>query len=194
MAVQNVVFEEVKTPPAGLEALWHRMSGPLSRYAGQQLGSAAAGEDTVQDVFSRYIESEPVFEALAQQEAWLWRSTRNAVLDILRSKRHRTTRSLDEMRDPGNTNDATTFEPEDHRPSPEQAASAREALATVQLAFRELSDDDRDILWLSEVEGLEVKELAKVYRRPAALVKVRLHRARKRLRTKLAGKGPTANG
>jgi len=185
VTVQPVVFAEVKDPPLPLEALWHRMSGALARYAGKQLGSPAAGEDTVQDVFSRYIESQPSFELLAQQEAWLWRSTRNAVLDILRSKRHRTTQSLDSLRD----QTAAPFEPENHGPSPEQAVFTGEALGIVQKLFGEISSDDRDILWLSEVEGLEVKELAGVFRRPAALVKVRLHRARKRFRAKLEERG-----
>lgn len=185
MTAQPVVFAEVKDPPLSLEALWQRMSGALARYAGKQLGSSAAGEDAVQDVFSRYIESRPTFELLAQQEAWLWRSTRNAVLDILRSKRHRTTQSLDSLRD----QTASQFEPENHAPNPEQAAFTGEALGIVQKLFAEVSTDDRDILWLSEVEGLEVKELAAVYRRPAALVKVRLHRARKRFRAKLEERG-----
>ncbi len=183
----GVNHQEPAVPAIGLETLWDRMSGQLARYAGRLLGSLAAGEDAVQDVFSRYIERRPEFELLAQQEAWLWRSVRNAVLDILRSKGHRITESLDALRDP--ESEGLGFEPADGGPSPERIAGNRQQLRLVQETFETLGAEDREILWLSEVEGLEVKELASVYRRPAALVKVRLHRARKRLRAKLEEKG-----
>lgn len=170
------------SPAIPVEALWMKMSGPLARYAGKMLGAQAAGEDTVQDVFGRYLEKRPVFALLVQQEAWLWRSVRNAVLDILRSKRHRITDSLDDLISPNTHTDRTSYEPPDGNPDPECVASNRETLRLAQAAFETLSRDDRDILWMSEVEGLEVSDLAAIYRRPATLVKVRLHRARKRLR------------
>ncbi|MFI6184257.1 RNA polymerase sigma factor [Nonomuraea sp. NPDC051191] len=53
-------------------------------------------------------------------------------------------------------------------------------------AFRQLSDDDRELLSLVAWEGLGSKEIAKVLDCSRGAVRLRLHRARKRFATALA--------
>jgi len=59
----------------------------------------------------------------------------------------------------------------------------------VQEAFARLSATDRELLALAAWEGLAPRQIAQVTNTPAALVSVRLHRAKKRLRAQL-GKLP----
>jgi RNA polymerase sigma factor (sigma-70 family) len=59
------------------------------------------------------------------------------------------------------------------------------AAAEVATALGELTPADRELLMLSGWEGLTPSEIGVVVGRPAALVRVRLHRARARLRAKL---------
>jgi RNA polymerase sigma factor (sigma-70 family) len=61
------------------------------------------------------------------------------------------------------------------------------AAGVVVKALGELSPGDRELLMLSGWEGLTPAQIAVVVGRPAALVRVRLHRARERLRAKLPG-------
>jgi RNA polymerase sigma factor (sigma-70 family) len=64
-------------------------------------------------------------------------------------------------------------------------------LGTIARAFRELSDDDRELLSLVAWEGLDHSEIAKVLDCSRNSVRVRLHRARKRFSRALASAGIT---
>jgi RNA polymerase sigma factor (sigma-70 family) len=59
------------------------------------------------------------------------------------------------------------------------------AAGEVTTALRELTSADRELLMLTGWEGLTPSEIGVVVGRPAGLVRVRLHRARARLRAKL---------
>ena len=72
-----------------------------------------------------------------------------------------------------------TGDPECHRPSPEEEAEKREALAILDEALGHLGDDLRRVLILSDIEGLPVSEVASLEKIPAGTVASRLRRARK---------------
>jgi RNA polymerase sigma-70 factor (ECF subfamily) len=59
-------------------------------------------------------------------------------------------------------------------------------------AFRSLSDKDREVLMLVAWDGLDVHQAAQLQGCTSASFSVRLHRARKRLETKLAPDSSTA--
>ena len=69
---------------------------------------------------------------------------------------------------------------------PYEDAAGSAALETVVLAMAELSDDDREILRLVAWEGLTHDDLAIVFACSSNAAKIRVHRARKRLRAHLA--------
>jgi RNA polymerase sigma-70 factor, ECF subfamily len=71
------------------------------------------------------------------------------------------------------------------RDSQQQFLESGIAAGEVAAALRELTPADRELLMLSGWERLTPSEIGIVVGRPAALVRVRLHRARARLRTKL---------
>jgi RNA polymerase sigma-70 factor, ECF subfamily len=65
-------------------------------------------------------------------------------------------------------------------PSAEVAASARSEVTRVRAAIRQLPDDDRTAL-LMRVGGLPYEDIAQALRASVGAIKVRVHRARKRL-------------
>lgn len=68
----------------------------------------------------------------------------------------------------------------------EQWAAREEGLSdTIVAALNTLSAPDRELLMLSAWEELSPAEIAIVLSRPAALIRVRLHRARAKLRARL---------
>ncbi len=69
--------------------------------------------------------------------------------------------------------------------SQESSVQSGIAAGDVAAALRELAPADRELLMLSGWEGLAPAEIGIVVGRPAPLVRVRLHRARARLRAKL---------
>ena len=60
-----------------------------------------------------------------------------------------------------------------------------ERVAAVRGALGRLSERDRELLTLSNWEGLDPAEIAVVLAAPAVTVRSRLHRARRRLRKEL---------
>jgi RNA polymerase sigma-70 factor, ECF subfamily len=68
----------------------------------------------------------------------------------------------------------------------EQSAAREEGLSdTIVAALKALSASDRELLMLSAWEELSPAEIAVVLSRPAAVIRVRLHRARAKLRARL---------
>lgn len=63
------------------------------------------------------------------------------------------------------------------------------ATAAVRDALRRLPEADRELLLLTSWEGLEPTAIARVTGTPAATVRTRLHRARRRLRAELEADG-----
>src|ERR687895_997091 len=80
--------------------------------------------------------------------------------------------------------------PESTQPSPEQAVEAAELLALVRQALEVLPPAQRDVVLLHYYEGLTCEEIAAVLGRSTGAVRVRLHRARGRLRDQLLTERP----
>jgi RNA polymerase sigma-70 factor (ECF subfamily) len=71
--------------------------------------------------------------------------------------------------------------------APDETAHARQIGQQLQEAIASLSDSDREVIVLRDVEGLSAEEAAEVVGIEVRALKSRLHRARNRLREKLSG-------
>lgn len=77
-----------------------------------------------------------------------------------------------------------------HRDATEVAGAPEPpAIAAVRRAVERLSDSDRELLRLTSWEGLSPSEIATALSIPPSTVRVRLHRARRRLRAVLESDG-----
>jgi len=76
----------------------------LHRYAARMTGSTVDGEDVVQEVMLKVLESPPDIENFSMLERWLVRVTHNAAIDFLRQRSRRdathTAEDLDMIIDP----------------------------------------------------------------------------------------------
>jgi RNA polymerase sigma factor (sigma-70 family) len=75
--------------------------------------------------------------------------------------------------------------------SPEEVVETRETWATVQRAVDFLPAEQRRAVLLHYVDGLSCEEIAVLLGEPAGTIRVRLHRARGRLRHRLSSLAPT---
>ena len=140
------------------------------------IGRSEDVEDVAQDVFVRLYYSLDQLRAVEVFEPWLYRLTVNAAYDYLRRrKRSGDVRMADLSEEQVVAADAAES---GRRDSDERdAAESREL---VEALFREVSEEDRILLTLKEVEGLSLRELSEVYGVNENALKVRLFRARKR--------------
>lgn len=84
------------------------------------------------------------------------------------------------------TLDAEGSEVEDPAPNAERIAEDRELEVALSAAISRLAGPDREVLVLRDVEGLTAPEVAKVVGLSVDAVKSRLHRARLKVRARLA--------
>ena len=140
------------------------------------IGRVEDVEDVGQDVFARLYYSLDQLRSAEVFEPWLYRLTRNATYDYLRKRRRSAgVRMADISEEQVSGADAAqgAKEYEEQR----RKAEIRE---TVQRLFDEISDEDRVLLTLKEIEGLSLKELMEIFKVKESAIKVRLFRARKR--------------
>lgn len=126
-------------------------------------GDYSLAADIMQESFTRYLER----YGNEGTAALLFTIARNAVIDSFR-KRDRGTRSLEER---------------DHIGIDEEAHFlVREECRRVISALQKLERDERDVLTLVVSSGLSYREIAGVTGLSEANVKVRVHRARLKLK------------
>jgi RNA polymerase sigma-70 factor (ECF subfamily) len=140
------------------------------------IGRSEDVEDVAQDVFVRLYYSLDQLREIEVFEPWLYRLTVNSAYDYLRRRR----RSSDvRMADLSDEQVVAADAAESGRRDADErdAAESRELVETL---FREVSEEDRILLTLKEVQGLSLRELSQIYGVNENALKVRLFRARKR--------------
>lgn len=150
-----------------------RILGTISRL----IGRPEDVEDVGQEVFVRLYYSLDQLRTPEVFEPWLYRLTVNAAYDYLRrSKRRSESRMADLSEQQVTRADSVAggkLDTEEREKS--RVRDFMDAL------FRHVSEEDRLLLTLKEVEGLSLKELEKVYKVSENALKVRLFRARQRV-------------
>lgn len=141
------------------------------------IGRSDDVEDVSQDVFVRLYYSLDQLRAVEVFEPWLYRLTTNAAYDYLRKRR----RSMDiRMADMSEEQVIAADAAESGRRNSDEREQI-EVRELLDALLGEVSEDDRILLTLKEVQGLSVRELAEVYNVNENALKVRLFRARQRV-------------
>jgi RNA polymerase sigma-70 factor (ECF subfamily) len=134
-------------------------------------------EDVAQEVFLRLYFSLDQLRTAEVFEPWLYRLTVNASYDYLRKQRRRMESRMSDLSEQQVVMaDAAAGGKVD-----QEQQDQKRVRETVDALLGSVSEDDRILLTLKEVEGLSLKELEKIYRVNENALKVRLFRARQRV-------------
>ncbi len=164
--------------PCDFEALYAAFFPRIVRYLTRLVGPDGA-EDLSQEVFIKISRSLGEFRGESSLSTWVYRIATNAALDQLRSAEHRFSVSATS---PCGAEDAAV---PDLSVSAEQQVIRGEMSECVRSLVDELPESYRTVLVLSEVESLRDAEIAEVLGVTLETVKIRLHRARARLRKRM---------
>jgi RNA polymerase sigma-70 factor (ECF subfamily) len=152
-------------------------------------------EDVAQQVFLKVFLSLRKFDQRAAFSTWLYRITINECWDYLRKKKVRPLvyeSDLSEEQVSCLDGIASSGRP------PEAPNDRAEAKQLLERLLEKLSEPDRQLLVLKEMQGFSVQELAEILNLNVNTVKVRLFRARGRVmdayRRRLGLSGQTATG
>ena len=150
-----------------------RIMGTISRL----IGRPEDVEDVAQEVFIRLYFSLGQLRTPEVFEPWLYRLTVNACYDYLRKSRRRLESRMADLSEQqvmmADAAAGSRLQTED--------GEKRRVRDLVQSLLSSVSEEDRMLLTLKEVEGLSLKELEKIYQVNENALKVRLFRARQRV-------------
>jgi len=177
-----VEFDIVERAQAGdaqafneiVQAYRRRIFGTVSRL----IGRPEDVEDVAQEVFIRLYYSLDQLRSPEVFEPWLYRLTVNAALDYLRKRRKRKLESRVADLSEQQVMMADAAAGSKVQVDEKEKARIRELVDSLLAG---VSEEDRLLLTLKEVEGLSLKELEKIYRVNENALKVRLFRARQRV-------------
>jgi RNA polymerase sigma-70 factor (ECF subfamily) len=155
-----------------LEALIERHQARVLRVLGFLGVAPDDREDVAQEIFVRVFRHLDTFKQGQVFGAWIYRVTVNASHDW-RSRRIR--------RDRGEAPWDETVEPDDPRLGPAESISQRELRRALLRALDTLTDRERSVFVLRELEGLETAEVARSLQVSTITVRRHLFQARRRL-------------
>jgi RNA polymerase sigma-70 factor, ECF subfamily len=170
---------------AAFEELVRAETGRLLAVTRRILPTEEDARDAVQDAFLFAFRSLDRFQGQARLSTWLHRIAVNAALMKLRTRRRKHEESLEPLL-PTYLDDGHHAERFAQWDDPVEKIAQAENKALVRRLIGELPDAYRTVLLLRDIEGLDTEETAKVLDTTPNAVKVRLHRARQALRTRLA--------
>lgn len=158
-----------------IEALITGTERGLIRFAMRYLKDHAGACDAVQDAYIRYVRflQGPPPGVVENPGAWLFRTTRNICLDILKSARMRLNVSLEAEPDFGGG--AVT-------PGADAASVRKDDVALARSLFESLNEREREIVILKMEHDKSYKEIAEIMNLTVSNVGFILHGALKKLR------------
>lgn len=154
---------------AALSILYRRYSQRIYTYCRKIIGDSTTAEDLLQETFVKVLESGRQQRAIENFPAYLMTIARNLCL----SHRARSKRQFVEVED---------F----HLSYRDVPYEQRELLQLIQASLELLPEDYREAFVLREYNGLSYNEIAEVIGESLDVVKVRIFRAKKKLRDILA--------
>lgn len=180
--------------PGAFEALVRPHLGLFQRAIQRILGQDAEGEDALQDALVTLFRELPRFQEASRFSTWAYRVCVNQALMARRKRLRRREDSVDDL--------MPRFAEDGHHmdvdgsfllSGPAEAlvgAERAELAAKVREGLDLLSDDQRAVFVLRDLEGWETDEIGSHLGIPRELVRQRLHRARLALRGLLAPFAP----
>ena len=188
--METVLPQELATTIAGsaaneladFDAVAQLYQSAIFRYVLASLRDRDAAETLTQECLLRAYQGRQRFRGEASVKTWLMRIAVNLVRDHLSNARLKFWRRTQKA-----SVDLTLAEAwlSDRQSSPEAVASARQQVAAVWSAARELSERQRTVFLLRFVEDMEILEIAAATGMKEGTVKVHLFRALQSVRARV---------
>jgi RNA polymerase sigma-70 factor (ECF subfamily) len=163
-----------------ISTIYNEYHPKIVRYLTRLVGELEA-EDTAQEVFVKINRSLDSFRGESSLSTWIYRIATNAAMDHLRKSSSRLVRPAEDD-DLAGEEDAG---PVDTSPLHDTQLIRKDMNDCIRGIVDSLPDDYRTVLVLSELEGLTNAEITEVLGISLDTAKIRLHRAKTKLRKEL---------
>ncbi len=173
-----------KDERAAQDELYHRFRRQVAGNLYRVLGDRTDLDDLVQEVFVIAFRGLDRFRGDARLSTWLYRVCVNVALGRIRTRKRRPAAyGVDDL-DSATTDASLVERPE----QPDRTLERRRDQERVYAALEQLAPKKRIVLYLHEIEGLDLKEIAYLVDSNAVTVRTRLFYARREFYKVIAGK------
>lgn len=160
---------------AAQDELYHRFRRQVAANLYRVLGDRTDLEDLVQEVFVIAFRGLDRFRGDARLSTWLYRICVNVALGRIRTRKRRPVAYGTADLDAAAADPSLTERPE----TPERSLERRQDQERVYRALETLAPKKRIVLYLHEIEGLDLKEIAYLVDSNPVTVRTRLFYARR---------------
>jgi RNA polymerase sigma-70 factor (ECF subfamily) len=157
------------------EDVAQELSGPLRRYFERLVGNRATADDLLQDALLKIARGLPEFEGRSSVKTWAFTIATRVATDHFRRPHSRA-----QMVEIDETEPAQVFDAEI-----DQRMVIDEMSGCVREVIDSLPEDYRTALVLHDLEGQTAAQVAEIAGCSLATAKIRIHRARRRLKEAL---------
>lgn len=167
--------------------LLERLSRPIYRFGRGFCRNPEDAEDIMQEVLASLARTLPRFRGDASLTTWAYTVARNACI----RHRHRYRLEITSLEETSSSRNGGGPAPGlvDRAADPERALLRRELHAALRVALATLPAAEREAVFLRDVEGLSLPDVARVLGIGERTAKSRVHRGREGLRTALSRLG-----
>jgi RNA polymerase sigma-70 factor (ECF subfamily) len=170
------------------DELYHRFRRQVAGNLYRVLGDRTDLDDLVQEVFVIAFRGLERFRGDARLSTWIYRICVNVALGRIRTRKRRPPPIGVLDLDSTNTDPSLIERPE----TPHQSLERRRDQETVYRALEGLAPKKRIVLYLHEIEGLDLKEIAYLVESNPVTVRTRLFYARREFYAAIAGDAAAA--
>jgi RNA polymerase sigma-70 factor (ECF subfamily) len=168
---------------AAHDEFYHRFRRQIAGNLYRVLGDRTDLDDLVQEVFVIAFRGLDRFRGDARLSTWLYRICVNVALGRIRTRKRRPTALGVPDLDAASTDPSLTERPE----TPDRSLERRQEQERVYRALETLAPKKRIVLYLHEIEGLDLKQIAYLVDSNPVTVRTRLFYARREFYRVLAG-------
>lgn len=172
--LDDLLIEAAREDPAAFADLTRRHQDHVFNFLYRMTGNREDAEDLTQETFVRIHRALPRFRAGSPFKPWMYKIATNLAINQYHARKP-TSQLAEEYPS------ASPFT------SPELMAELRETQRDLRKAMLQLPEQYRAILLLRHMNDLSYQDIAGALGVPIGTAKVRLHRARKMLQTKMFG-------
>jgi RNA polymerase sigma-70 factor, ECF subfamily len=151
---------------AAFQELFNRHHAAVYNFSRMMLQDNLLAEDALQETFLSVVRSARKYVPQGAFRTWLMRIARNRCLNMLACQHTRRAGLFAHVDVPANA------------ASPVDLACAAERLALVQHALADLSDSQREAVWLYAFDSMSYEDIAQILDVPINTVKTLIHRGR----------------
>lgn len=173
------------TTTLSFEKIYRSFQSKILRFFSHMFNDEAEAEDLAQETFIKINRGLPSFRGDSSLSTWIYRIASNVAKDRFRSASFQKSRKTISNEGPEKLQENQTVWAEKPEPLADQQMVKKEMNECILNYVHDLNEDYRTVLVLSEYQGLKNKEIAGILNVSVHTVKIRLHRARVKLKKRM---------